>query len=77
MPSGSVIYWDNHAPGTGAKIGTFPPANVVEEIRKYAAKRHIRLEVVDSNPFSSQWMIGLAREVRTLQAWDLRHDDNF
>lgn len=50
LPSGAVIYWIDRTPGTGSKLGTYPPSSVIKQVKEYAEKRNIKVEILSSNP---------------------------
>jgi hypothetical protein len=56
LPSGSEIHWFDRIPsGTGPKAEgsqslSYPPAEIVKQIKEYAEKRNIKVEILSSNP---------------------------
>lgn len=59
LPSGSEIHWLDRIPsGTGPKAKgseclAYPPAVIVNQVKQYARKRQIKVEVLSSNPFGA------------------------
>lgn len=50
LPAGSVIYWVDQTPGSGAKLGVYPPPKVIRDIKSYAERHHVKVEILSSNP---------------------------
>jgi hypothetical protein len=59
LPAGTKLLWmdriasgqTSKAPGSATLM--YPPAAVVEEVKQYAQKKHIEVEIVSANPFKS------------------------
>jgi hypothetical protein len=54
LPAGSTIFWLDHITDTGekAKEGerlSYPPANLIEQVRQYAEKRHVEVQMLRKN----------------------------
>jgi len=55
LPIAATIYWLDHIlPGTGpvAKQSqrlSYPPANIIEQVRRYAEKRHVDVQMLKEN----------------------------
>lgn len=55
LPIAATIYWLDHIlPGTGPKTKQserliYPPGNIIEQVRRYAEKRHVDVQMLKEN----------------------------
>ena len=52
LPSGTVVYWIDRTPGTGSNLGSYPPPSVIKQVKEYAGKRKVKIELMSSNPLA-------------------------
>jgi hypothetical protein len=50
LPAGAVIHWIDQTPGSGTRLGTYPPASIIRQVRAYAQNHRIKMEILSSNP---------------------------